>query len=119
MPHGNTGIGHLSTYQRLHLVDVLDAVIDEEHLSVTAHLEINGFPDDVRVEPFHLCLHRIAVRWRSRDARQVSCAHQRELQGTGYRRSGHGEGVDIRLQLSQLLLRGDTKLLLLVDNQET
>ena len=68
MPHSDTGIRHLSTYQRLHLVDVLDAVVDEEHLSVTAHLEVDGLPDDVWIEALHLCLHRIAVGWGSRDA---------------------------------------------------
>ena len=73
---GYTGIRHFASDQRFHLVDVLDAVIDEEHLPVAAHLEVDRFADDVRIEAFHLSLYRIAVRRRRRDARQVACSHE-------------------------------------------
>ena len=115
---GDTGIWHFAFDKRLHFINILDAVVDEKNLSVTAHLEIDGFADDVRVATFYLCLNRVAVGRGSRDARQVAGSHQRELQGTGNRRGSHGERIDVGLQLSQFFFDGYAEFLLLVNNQQ-
>ena len=115
---GDTGIRHFAFDKRLHFINILDAVVDEENLPVTAHLEVDGFADDVRVKTFHLRLHRVAIGRGSRDARQVTGSHQRELQGTGNRRGGHGERVDVGFQLAQFLFDGYAEFLLFVDNQQ-
>ena len=96
----DTGIRHFTFDKHFHFINILDAIVDEKNLSVTAHLEIDGFSDDVRVKTFYLCLNRIAVGWGSRDARQVTGSHQRELQGTRNRSGGHGERVDVGFQLA-------------------
>ena len=79
MTHGYPGVGDFLPNQGFHLVNVLDTVVDEEHLPVPAHLEIDRFPDDIGVETLHFRLHGITVgRWRG-DADQVPGPHQGEL----------------------------------------
>ena len=53
----------------------LNAVIDDEDLTVTSHLQVNSFFDDIFVvDGDEFCLNRITVgRWRSHDT-QVACA---------------------------------------------
>ena len=62
-------------------------------------------------------LNGVAVRGRSVDDTEVSCPHERELQGTGNRGSSECEGIDIDLHLSELLLDPHAKLLFLIDDQ--
>ena len=79
VPHGYPCVGDFPPYQGFHLVNVLDTVVDEEHLPVPAHLEIDRFPDDIGVETLHLRLHGITVgRWRG-DAGKIPGPHQGEL----------------------------------------
>ena len=119
MPHSHTGIGDFPSHEGFYLVDILDAVVDEEDLPVATHLEVYRLADNIRIEAFHLGLHRIAVGRRRGDAAQVAGSHQRELQGTRYRRGGHRQRIDVGLQLAQLLFHGDPELLLLVDDEQT
>ena len=99
---------------------VTDTVVDEEHLTVPAHLELDGVGNDLLVVGVHLGIDGIAVgRWCLDDA-HVASAHQRELQGSRYRRGGHGKRIHIGLHLAQLLLGGDAELLfLIVPREET
>ena len=64
-------------------------------------------------------LHGVSVRWRCAYDAHIAGTHKRELQGAGYRCSRHCEGVDIALELAQLLLGSHAKLLLLVDNEQS
>ena len=57
----DAGIGHFAAHQRFYLVDILDAVVDEEHLPVATHLKVDGFADNIWVETFHFGLHGITV----------------------------------------------------------
>ncbi len=73
----------------------------------------------VTVEGNHLGLDRITVRWRCTHDAHIAGSHQRELQGTRNRSSTHGQGIHIHLQLAQLLLGRYTKLLLLINDQQS
>ena len=44
--HTDTGIGNFPFYKGFYLVDILNAVVDEENLSVAAHLKVDGFADE-------------------------------------------------------------------------
>ena len=105
-----------------HLTDarqVVDAWVDEVDLSVARHLEIDGIGDNLRTQRVYLRLYGITVgRWRLDDA-QVASPHQRELQGTRYGCCRQCQRVDIGLQLAQLLLGRDAKLLLLIDDEQS
>ena len=119
MPYCHTGIRNFTPHEGFYLVDILDAVVDEEDLPVAAHLEVYRLADNIGIEAFHLGLHRIAVGRRRGDAAQVAGSHQRELQSSRYRRGGHRQRIDVGLQLAQLLFHGDTELLLLVNDEQT
>ena len=67
----------------------------------------------------YLRLDGISVGGWCLDDAQVARTHQRELQGTRNGGRRHGERVDIGLQLAQLLLGRDAKLLLLVDDKQS
>ena len=118
MTDNDTGIRDFTAYQGLDLINVLDAVVDEENLSVTTHLEVDRLADDIGIEPLNLRLYRITVRWWCRDTREVAGAHQRELQGPGDWRGGHGQRVYVDFQLAKFFLDRDTELLLLVDDEQ-
>ena len=94
-------------------------MVDDKHLSVARHLEVDGFKHYVVVYGVDRGEYGVTVGRGGGYGRQVAGSHQRELQGARNRGSRHGECVDIDLHLLQLLLYGDTKLLLLVDNQQS
>ena len=115
----HTRVGHVFLYERSNLGQVADAVVDEEHLSVARHLEVDGVGYYLMSVHAQFGLHGVAVgRRRAHDA-HVASAHQRELQRARYRRSRHRERVDVGLQLAQLLLCRHTELLLLVDDEQS
>ena len=114
----HTHAGYFAAYKRLDLINVLDAVIDDERLSVAAHLELDRLTDDVRMKTFDLRLNRVTVRRRRCDIAQIARPHKRELKRTGNGRGREGERVDIRSQLAQLLLDRHAELLLLIDDQQ-
>ena len=115
----NPAIRDIPLYHRLQFRQILDAVVHEEHLSVTAHLKIDGLGNDLLVERMYFRLDRITVGWRSLDNRQITRSHQRELQGTRNRCSRHGQGIDIHLQLTELFLHTHSEFLFLIDNQQS
>ena len=96
----DTGIGNFPFHQGFYLVDILNTVVDEENLSVTTHLEVDGFADDVRIEAFYFRLYRITVGRRCRNATQISSSHQRELKGSRNRSGCHCQGIYVCLELS-------------------
>ena len=67
----------------------------------------------------YLGLHGVAVGGRRLDDTEVARTHERELKGTGYRGSGHGQGIYIDFELAQFLFDADAKLLLFVDDEQT
>ena len=64
MTDGNTRVGDVFLYSVLQTLQVAYAIIDDIHLSVAAHLEVDSIYDYLRTECVYLCLYRIAVgRW--------------------------------------------------------
>ena len=117
--YGHTGIGDILVHQFLQLRQTRDAVVHDEYLAIAAHFKADGLGNDLRREGVHFSLYGIAVgRWCLYDA-QITGTHQRELQGSRNGRGGERQRIDIHLHLAQLLFRGHTELLLLVDDKQT
>ena len=119
MTNTNTGIGHIAYDEGCQLGEVLYAVIDEEKLPIAAELEVHRLADNLFIEGVHLGLYGIAIGGRSLDDAEVAGTHKRELQRARDGRSGERERVDAHLELAQLLLHRHTKLLLLVNDEQT
>ena len=118
MADADAAVGDVALDECLQLRQVGDAVVDEEHLPVAAHLEVDGVGNDLFVERVHLRLYGIAVGRRRLYDTEVARPHQRELEGAGYGRGSQGEGINVDLHLPQLLLDADAELLLLVDDEQ-
>jgi len=119
MADSDASIRHFAMDKRLYFINILNAVIDKEYLSIATHLKINGFADDIRIKALDFCLHRIAVRRRSCYIAQVACTHERKLQSARDRSCCHCKRVDISLHLSEFLLDCHTELLFLIDDQQS
>ena len=113
------GIGYFTANQILYLVNILDTVIDKENLSVTAHLEIDRFTDNIGVETLHFRLYRIPVGRGSGDAAQVAGTHQRELQSSRDRCRCHCQRIHIHFHLTKFFLNGYAELLLFIDDKQS
>ena len=119
MTDGHACIRHIFPDHQSQFGKVTDPVVHEEHLSVSAHLELDGIGNHLFVEGVHLGIDGIAVgRW-CLDDTHVASAHQRELKGSLYRCGGHSERIHIGLHLAQLLLGRDTELLFLINDEQT
>ena len=119
MTDGNAAVWHQFLDEQFQLSQFDDTVTDEEHLTITTHLKIDGISDHRLVEGDHLGLDRITVRrWRTHDT-HIAGSHQRELQGSRNRGCTHGKGIHIHLQLAKLFLGRYTKLLLLINDQQS
>ena len=99
MPHHHAGIGHYAMHHILKVRQSIDVIVNDKHLSVARHLEIDGFAQYVIVEGIHRGEYGIAVGRRGVEGAQVARAHKRKLQGTRYGRSTHGERIHIYLHL--------------------
>ena len=119
MPDSYAAVGHVFMDKRSYLRQAVDAVADEEHLSVAAHLKVDGIGDDLMAVAGYLGVDGITVGRRRADDAHIARSHQRELQRAWNGRGTHGECVDIGLELAQFLFRGDTELLLLVDDEKS
>ena len=98
---------------------VADTIVDEIHLSVARHLKINSVSDDLRTKSMYFRLNRIAVGRRRLDDTQIASTNERELEGTRYRRSRHGQRIDVWLHLTEFFFGRNTELLLLIDDEQT
>ena len=119
MPDSYAAVWHQFLDEQFQLGQFGDTVADEEHLTVTAHLKIDGIGNHRLVEGDYLGLDRITVRWRCTHDTHIAGSHQRELQGSRNRSSTHGKGIHIHLQLAKLFLGRYTKLLLLINDQQS
>ena len=100
MTNGNAGIRHILLNHFLDTRQVVDARIDEIHLSVARHLKIDGVSNNLCAEGVYLRLDGIAVGRRGLDDAQVAGSNQRELQRSGDRRCTHGQRVDVGFHLA-------------------
>ena len=119
MPDSYAAVWHQFLDEHFQLGQFGDTVADEEHLTVTAHLKIDGIGNHRLVEGDDLGLDRITVRRRCTHDTHIAGSHQRELQGSRNRSSTHGKGIHIHLQLAKLFLGRYTKLLLLINDQQS
>ena len=119
MSDGHTGIGHIFVDEILQVYQIADAVVHEKHLSVAAHLKVDGIGNHFFVKGMHLGVDGIAVRRRCLHHAHVSCPHQRKLQGARNGRGTHGECVHIGLHLAQFFFHGHAKLLFLVNDEQS
>ena len=102
----------------LQLLQVVDAVVHEEHLTVSAHLEINGLSHNLGREGMYLSLNGITVGRRRLDDAQVTGTHQRELKGTRNGCGSHRKRVDIDFHLAQFLFHRYAKFLFLINDEQ-
>ncbi len=119
MAHSNAYAGDLPLYQCLQLINILNTVVHDKDLSVAAYLKVYRIADDLHIKGMYLRLHRITVRGRGANSREIPRPHQRELQCTRDGSCRHGERIHVYLQLFQLFLHGDTEFLLLVDDEQS
>ena len=115
----HTAVGHAFFYEQFQFGEFRDAVVHEVHLSVAAHLKVDGIGNGIAAEADNLRVYGIPVGWRCAHDAHVPGAHERELQCARYGRGAHGEGVHVHLQLAQFLLGRDAKLLFLVDDEQS
>ncbi len=93
-------------------------MVDDKHLSVARHLEVDGLKHYVVVYGVDRGEYGITVggEWLWPTGRGLPSARTAGCAEWGGR---HGECVDIDLHLLQLLLYGDTEFLLLVDDKQS
>ena len=115
----HAGIRHETFHLRFKVIQTLDAIVDDEHLAVARELKVDGLLYYVIATGIDRCDDRVTVGWRSVDSREVTCAHQRELQCARYGCRTHGKRVDIDLHLLKFLLDGDAEFLFLIHYQQT
>ena len=72
-------IRHMFTNKFGKFWELTDAVVDEEDLPASAHLELDSFRNDFRIELTKLRLNWITVRRRRLDDTQIAGSHQAEL----------------------------------------
>ena len=100
------------------LVDVLDAVVEEERLAAARVLALERLLDEVLVVLADVGLDRPAALRRRLDHRDVAQAGEAHLQRARDRRRAHADHVDLELELAQQLLLLDAEALLLVDDDQ-
>ena len=100
------------------LVDVLDAVVQEERLALARLLALERLLDELLVVLADVGLDGPAALRRRLDHADVAQAGERHLQRARDRRRAHRDHVDLQLHLAQQLLLLDAEALLLVDDQQ-
>ena len=114
----DAGIGHVFTNEVLDVGELRDAVRDDIDLAVAAELEIDGVGDDLMTEGVNFGANGVTVGRRGIDDAEIARAHQRELEGARDGRRGHGERVDVDLELTQTFFDGHAEFLLFVDDEQ-
>ena len=100
------------------LVDVLDAVVQEEGLAAARVLALERLLDELLVVLADVGLDRAPALGRRLDHGDVAQAGERHLQRARDRRRAHRDHVDLQLELAQQLLLLDAEALLLVDDDQ-
>ena len=101
-----------------HVLDVLDAVVHEEHLPGAVELAHDYFAQQSVVEMRDEGTDRLAVRRRRLDHAQVADPEHRHVQRARNRGRGQGQDLDQLAQPLDALLVGHTEAMLLVDDQQ-
>ena len=115
----NVHIRAKTTDHSSNLLNVLHAIVHEENLTSSLYFIHHRITNQFLIERVQFRDHRIAVgRWRI-DHRKVARTHQTELKRSRNWRCGERERIHIHLHLFEFVLYGNSKLLLLIDDQQT
>ena len=79
MADSYAAIRNMAFYHHLQLDEIGNTIVDEEDLSVTTHLKVNGISNDFLVKSMYLRLNGVTIRWRSLYHRKVTGTQQGEL----------------------------------------
>ena len=101
-----------------HLLDLLHAGHDVEHLPLTVELELDGLLDNLVVDGLEDGLDGAALGGGGGDEGRVAHAAYRHVHGARDGRGGHGEHVHLVLHRHDGLLLLHAEPLLLVDHQQ-
>ena len=101
-----------------HVVDVLDAVVHEEHLAAAVQLAQDRVANSGVVEMRDERANRLAVRRRRLDHREIADAEHRHVQRARNRRRRHRQHRHQFLELLDFLLVDHAEAMLLVDHQQ-
>ena len=117
--HYDAGFGTETLNPPLDTRQHLDAVVDDEHLSVAAQLLFDSVLDDIFVvDSDQFGLYGIAVLGRGSHDAQVTGTEQRELQGARDRSGSQRQDIDVGPQRFEFLFGCYAELLLLVDDEQ-
>ena len=76
MRYNNTAIGHMLAYDVGQFGEICYAVVNEIHLSVSTHFEIDGISNECAIESCYLCMYRMAVWGRRSHHTHIASTHQ-------------------------------------------
>ncbi len=118
MRHAKAGLRHKLPQMLDGAMDVLDAVVDEEHLPAPVRLTQNCLTNCVVLLLRHeRCDGHTLLRW-GVDAAHIADAEQGHVERPRDGRGGHGEDVHRCAHLPQVFLVADAKALLFIDDDE-
>src|SRR5262249_45418197 len=118
MYHADARFGDDLTEAPGDVVDVLDPVVDEEHLAATAQLTEHGVADDALVVARDVGTDGEPIDgWRLDDA-QVADAGEGHVEGARDRRGGERQDVHAAAQRADALLVLHAEAVLLVDDEQ-
>ena len=95
MGNRNADVSYFTFEQRFHLVNVLNAIVDDKNLPISAHLIVDGLFHHLHIECVNLRLYRITVGGRRVYGGKIARTHQRELQRARNGCGGHRERIDV------------------------
>ena len=76
MPDGHPAVGHVLVNELGYVRQARDTVVDEVHLSSTAHLEVDGVGNDLMAKRTQFGMDGITVGWRCAHDAHVAGSHQ-------------------------------------------
>ena len=89
------------------------------YLSISAQFKVDGISNYLMTKGVNLRLNGMSARRRCVNHAQITCSHERKLEGSRNWCGRHGKGVNIHLELSQFLLDTHTKFLFFVDDEQS
>ena len=102
MADDHTTIWNMFLQEEFQFLQLGYTIANEIYLSITAHFKVDCINNRLTVKSNQLGMDRVTVRWRCTHDTHITRSHQRELQGTRYWSSTHGQRINIHLELAQL-----------------
>ena len=118
MADAHGGLGHQLTHLVREVIDVLDPVVQQEHLPAAVHLPQDRLPDELIALLGDVCLDRQPLFRRGFHGRHVSHAGERHVQRSRDRRCAERQDIHLRSHALQALLVNDAEPMLFIDDYE-